>query len=46
MRSRSGIATVVPVPNISAEATCLGNWSTVLALKMFLVPIAFNSTLP
>ena len=31
VRSTSGTGTVVPVPNISAAAICLGNWSTVLA---------------
>ena len=46
VRSRSGIAIVVPVPNISADAACLGYWSTVEALKMFLVPKAFNKTFP
>ena len=32
VRSTSGTATVAPLPNISAEAICLGYWSTVLAL--------------
>ncbi len=40
MRSRSGTGTDEPVPNISAEAICLGNWSTVLAEKTFFVPSA------
>jgi hypothetical protein len=31
VRSTSGIAMDMPVPNISADATCLGIWSTVLA---------------
>ena len=31
MRSRSGTGTLSPVPNMSADATCLGIWSTVLA---------------
>lgn len=31
VRSTSGTGTVVPVPNISAEASCLGVWSTVEA---------------
>ena len=32
VRSTSGTATVAPLPNMSAEAICLGYWSTVLAL--------------
>ena len=31
VRSTSGTASVVPVPNIRAEASCLGIWSTVEA---------------
>ena len=42
MRSRSGIGTLRPVPNISPDASCLGYWSTVLALKMLRVPSAFG----
>ena len=36
----SGIGTLSPVPNMSADAICLGYWSTVEAEKMFFVPIA------
>ena len=46
VRSRSGTGTLSPVPNISADAACLGAWSTVLALKMLRVPSALNSTRP
>lgn len=46
VRSTSGTATVMPVPNISAEAICFGYWSTVLALKICLVCSALTSTRP
>ena len=45
MRSRSGTGTVSAPPNIRPALTCLGIWSTVLALKTFAVPSAC-STLP
>ena len=40
MRSMSGTATDNGVPNIRAEATCLGIWSTVLAENRLTVPSA------
>ena len=40
MRSMSGTATDSGVPNIRAEATCFGNWSTVLAVYRLVVPSA------
>src|SRR5882757_1360856 len=46
VRSRSGTGTVVPVPNISALAICLGYWSTVLAEYRLRVPTPFSSTRP
>ena len=42
----SATATVAPLPNIRAEAICLGNWSTVLALKMLRVRSALSTTRP
>ena len=44
VRSMSGTAIVSEPPNISAEAICLGSWSTVLALKTLRVPSALTST--
>ena len=38
--------TTEPPPNMYADAICLGNWSTVDALKMFFVPSALASTRP
>ncbi len=40
MRSTSGTATDSGVPNMRADATCLGIWSTVLAEKRLTVPSA------
>jgi hypothetical protein len=41
-----GHATVAPLPNISAEAICLGYWSTVLALNRLRVCRALSRTRP
>ena len=46
MCSRSGTGTESPPPNIMAAATCLGIWSTVLALKTFCVPSALMKPRP
>ena len=46
VRSRSGIAMLSPVPNMSAEAICFGYWSTVDAEKTFFEPIALSRTRP
>ncbi len=45
VRSTSGTGTVVPVPNISAAAICLGYWSTVLAEYRLRLPSPRSSTL-
>ena len=46
VRSTSGTATVVPLPNISALDICFGIWSTVLAEKTLRVASALSSTWP
>ena len=43
-RSRSGTGTLSRWPNMSPAETCLGIWSTVLAVKTFCEPSARSST--
>ena len=46
VRSTSGIGTLSGPPNMWPAETCFGIWSTVLAVKMFLVPSALSRTRP
>lgn len=43
VRSTSGTAIVIGLPNIRADASSFGRWSTVLAENMLWVPIALIS---
>ena len=46
VRSRSGIGIESGAPNISAAATSLGRWSTVLAVNTLRVPSALMNARP
>ena len=46
VRSTSGTGIDSGAPNISPEETCLGIWSTVLAVKMLFEPSARSHTGP
>ncbi len=46
MRSTSGIGIDSGAPNMSPADTCLGIWSTVLAVNTLVVPRAWSSTRP
>ena len=46
VRSTSGMGMLRAPPNMWADETCLGIWSTVVAVKMLRVPSALNRTRP